>query len=422
MSFSQEAWAEFLGSVPNDWKIVDCVNVLKELNIPGSSDLPLLSLTRERGLVLQSESGRRDVSNMSTGKYKSVARNNLVYNTMRMWQGVSAVSNLEGQVSPAYTVCQIDQEKADPQFLGLLFKTRKLVNLFHSLSQGIVDDTLSLKFSVLEKIAIPLPGIIEQKGISAVVEALSESLEMSNRALAQTRRLKKALLHQLLTKGIDENGKPHTRFKKTEIGEIPEEWEVVELADVSTLLVDCKNRTPAFSVGGFPVVRTTNVRDGRFVYTGLKYTDEIHYREWTRRGCPEPGDLLFTREAPAGEVCLVPSGLKACLGQRMMLIKLNKDLANASFVKFSLMGRSAIARVKRVSGGSTVGHLRVDQVRRFRFAIPLLGEQVRIAKLLNSLESAEDCILANIERQVSVCSSVSSDLLSGRVRVKDLKL
>ena len=68
-------------------------------------DLPLLSVTRKSGVVLHGEANRKDSSAQDKSNYKRITPADIGYNTMRMWQGISALSNLEGIISPAYTVC-----------------------------------------------------------------------------------------------------------------------------------------------------------------------------------------------------------------------------------------------------------------------------------------------------------------------------
>ena len=103
------------------------------------------------------------------------------------------------------------------------------------------------------------------------------------------------------------------------LGEIPKHWEVVRGKDVCSAIVDCKNRTPmVVDNGDFIVVRTSNVRSGRLDVSSPTLTDEANYLEWTRRGAPRERDVFFTREAPAGEACLVPKNDNLCMGQRMM--------------------------------------------------------------------------------------------------------
>ena len=86
------------------WKIHKLQELFTERNETNRTDLPLLSITGDRGVILKTESEKRDTSNDDKSKYKRIAKGDIGYNTMRMWQGRSALSGLEGIVSPAYTI------------------------------------------------------------------------------------------------------------------------------------------------------------------------------------------------------------------------------------------------------------------------------------------------------------------------------
>lgn len=134
-------------------------------------------------------------------------------------------------------------------------------------------------------------------------------------------------MHDLFTRGVTADGQlrpPREEapqlYKESPLGWIPKEWELKACAEICLSVIDCKNRTPPVTEVGHPVIRTPNVRDGEFVWKDLAYTDAVSYVEWTARGRPVPGDVVITREAPVGEVCMIPEDLEApCLGQRMML-------------------------------------------------------------------------------------------------------
>ena len=113
-------------------------------------DLPLLSLGEE-GLSYQSETTRKDNSSADKSKYLRVAIGDIAYNTMRMWQGRCVFVDKEGIVSPAYTVCE-PKEGIDSMFHYYLFKTDGMIRMFHQNSQGLVSDTLNLKYDAFSKI------------------------------------------------------------------------------------------------------------------------------------------------------------------------------------------------------------------------------------------------------------------------------
>ena len=92
----------------------------------------------------------------------------------------------------------------------------------------------------------------------------------------------------------------------------------VRLADLCESIVDCPHSTPVWTGSGVVVLRNQNIRNGRLDLSEPSYTDEAHFVDRTRRALPTDGDLVITREAPMGEVCMIPPRLRCCLGQRMV--------------------------------------------------------------------------------------------------------
>jgi type I restriction enzyme S subunit len=127
----------------------------------------------------------------------------IAYNTMRMWQGVSALSSLEGIVSPAYTVA-IPTERIHGPFAKHLFKFPPVVNLFHRHSQGLVDDTLSLKFDRFAKIKLIVPTDVNEQGhIAAVLDLCDSEIQLLSNLRTQFEKQKRSLLSRLLSKDSD---------------------------------------------------------------------------------------------------------------------------------------------------------------------------------------------------------------------------
>ncbi len=144
--------------------------------------LPLLAITGNHGIILASEIKRKDSSNEDKSKYKRITKGDIGYNTMRMWQGVSAVSTLEGIVSPAYTIC-IPKDIVDVGFMGYFFKFPTLINLFWRYSQGLVSDTLNLKYNNFSQIKVLIPDIEEQERIAQVLQAADNEINQLEKKL-----------------------------------------------------------------------------------------------------------------------------------------------------------------------------------------------------------------------------------------------
>lgn len=183
---------------PEGWRIVHLDDVFVERNECDSSHLPLLAITRERGIIPAAEVDKKDSSPEDKSLYKRIVPGDIGYNTMRMWQGVSAVSMLEGIVSPAYTVC-IPGSDIDAIFAGYLFKFSPVIYLFWRHSQGLVDDTLNLKYHNFARIQLPLPPLPEQRAIAAILTAADKEIESMEAKSVALERQKKGLMQKLLT-------------------------------------------------------------------------------------------------------------------------------------------------------------------------------------------------------------------------------
>src|SRR5688500_9809730 len=99
----------------------------------------------------------------------------------------------------------------------------------------------------------------------------------------------------------------------------------MELREICERIVDCEHKAAPTQPHGYPSIRTPNIGRGRFILEGGNRGSEDTYRQWTRRAVPKPGDLIMAREAPVGNVALIPHGLQPCLGQRTPLIRPNRE-------------------------------------------------------------------------------------------------
>ena len=118
---------------------------------------------------------------------------------MRMWQGVSAYSNYEGIVSPAYTILK-PKGNVNSKYFAYLFKMPEVVFLFYRFSQGLVDDTRNLKYENFKKINVTYPeSIEEQNAIVAILETADQEIELLCQDIEQEKQKKKALMQLLLT-------------------------------------------------------------------------------------------------------------------------------------------------------------------------------------------------------------------------------
>ena len=134
-------------------------------------------------------------------------------------------------------------------------------------------------------------------------------------------------------------------------------WPITKLNRIASI-IDCPHSTPKWTDSGYFVIRNWNVREGRLDLERASYTDQETFQERIKRAKPEYMDLILTREAPMGEVCMIPDDLECCLGQRVVLIKPQKYLVDPRFLLFSLQAPFVRNQILSHEGtGSTVSNL-----------------------------------------------------------------
>lgn len=179
------------------WKEYHLGDVFTERNETRHNDLPLLSIGQS-GVYPQSESDKKDTSNDDKSKYKRICPGDIGYNTMRMWQGRSALSEIEGIVSPAYTIVT-PKQNADSLFFSYLFRMPKMMHLFWRNSQGLVDDTLNCKFKDFAIIKVHLPLKREQTAIAHILQTADQEIQMLKAGVEKMKEQKRGVMQVLLT-------------------------------------------------------------------------------------------------------------------------------------------------------------------------------------------------------------------------------
>ena len=179
--------------------------------------MELLSVTMNDGVKPRSEIEGKDNSSEDKSNYKIVRKGDMVYNSMRMWQGANGISPCDGIVSPAYTVLMPKQEINNGYFAAL-FKSTKLINEFRKNSQGMTSDTWNLKYPQIETIKVQIPSVSEQNIVSALFSVLDARIVAQAQLVESLKKYKRGLLSHLIAqkKSFDTSGE----WKTVKLGHI----------------------------------------------------------------------------------------------------------------------------------------------------------------------------------------------------------
>ena len=195
--FSQELrFKDNNGDNYPDWEEKRIGELFEERNEKNFVNMELLSVSINKGIFPQSKSNKKDNSNRDKSKYKRVLAGDIAYNSMRMWQGASAVSNLNGIISPAYTVLKSNSYN-NSQYFGYLFKMRFMIQTFQKHSQGMTSDTWNLKYRMISPIKIKVPHLDVQIRVANFLSSLDSKIDLVSTQIENTKAFKKGLLQQM---------------------------------------------------------------------------------------------------------------------------------------------------------------------------------------------------------------------------------
>jgi type I restriction enzyme S subunit len=269
---------------------------------------------------------------------------------------------------------------------------------------------------------IGFPPVKEQQTIATFLDretAKIDALIAEQQQLIELLKEKRqAVISHAVTKGLN----PDAPMKDSGIewlGEVPEHWVQTPIKHALNGIIDTEHKTAPFFEGGeYLVVRTTNIKNGKLILDGAKYTDLDGYIEWTRRGVPNPGDILFTREAPAGEACIVPDDRKLCVGQRTVTLQVNHATLNSRFALWSLYGGISAKFIADLSQGSTVAHFNMSDIGNIPIMLPQIEEQSTIAIFLDQETAKIDELIAEAQRAIELLKERRTALISAAVTGK----
>jgi type I restriction enzyme S subunit len=272
-------------------------------------------------------------------------------------------------------------------------------------------------------VSFALPPVPEQRKIAAILSAVDEVIEKTEAVIESLQTLKKAMMQELLTRGLPGC---HSRFKHTEIGEIPDEWKVVRVEDIAPTDRPCAQTGPFgqqlgpddFQNDGVPVIKIGNVRWGYVDLTDLDYVSEQKALELARFRVRE-GDLLFARQgATTGRNALADSRCDGFL-INYHIIRVAVDAARCDPRFLSACFNSDLVQ-RQVGQNKQRGNrdgINTHQILGFQFPLPPISTQRRIADALEHVTGAADTHHHELVALRSTKSALMSVLITGELRV-----
>jgi type I restriction enzyme, S subunit len=418
----------WLGKIPSGWSLFKTKYLFTERSAKGFPEEPLLAATQTKGVVPKSLYENRTVVAMKDLHLLKLVDEGDYVISLRSFEGGIEVAHYRGIISPAYTVLQ-PTARAQRDYFDFLFKSRTFIDSLSLFITGIREGQ-NIDYERFSRAQLPVPPKDDQEAIGRFlrlkISRINELIRAKRRVIELLGEQKKAIIRSAITRGLHSSA-PLKLSGIDWMGEIPSHWETVALKRVLRRLIDCEHKTaPATEISDYLVVRTSAVRNGELRPAGTYCTPEASYREWTRRGIPERGDVIFTREAPAGEACIVPEGYNLCLGQRTVLLKLKKEEYDSDFLVYMIYAGPPRDRIQLASQGSTVGHFNVDDIGWMRVLKPPVDEQRETVEAVKRETYGIDLALSKAEQEITLVreyrTRLLTDVVTGKFDVRGVDL
>ena len=354
-----------------------------------------------------------------------------------------------------------DEEKCDVQFVEYSFRLFK--KRLQSEAIGSVQDNINL--GTLSRLNIHLPALPEQKAIAHVLGSLDDKIGLNRQmnetleamaqalfkswfvdfdpvidnALAAGNPIPDALKdkaeqrQQLRDAEAGQNNAPasahHAHFPNAfefheDMGWIPEGWEVCTLAEVTSVIIDHRGKTPKklggdWSESGYPAISAKNIKDNKLVrHDSIRFVDKEIYEKWMKVPL-EKGDVAMTSEAPLGELYYFNSKIDYLLSQRLYGLRADKSKSSGAFLFHWLQSNIGASDLQNRATGTTVTGIRQSELRKVVILSPT-------SAILNKFDGFTNVYLEKIDSNDNsnlvlskLRDTLLPKLLSGELRIPD---
>lgn len=397
------------GEIPVEWEAVKlgdvCIleygNALKEENRQNGE----ISVYGSNGVIGYHASSNAKGPGIIIGRKGSVGK--VQFSSKDFWA-----------IDTTYYVVPADKN-IDIRFLHRVFQFLKLEkNNSSSAVPGLNRNDVYSKH-------IPLPPLAEQSKIAEILSSIDETIEKTRQVIDQTQVLKKGLMQELFTRGIPGR---HKKFKKTEIGEIPEEWEVVRLEELIRRNIIISHldgnhgelypKQEEFIDSGIPYISANSMINEEVCFDNVKYLSVERARAF-KKGVALDGDVLLAHNATVGPVAILNTSYPfVILSTSLTYYRCDLERLNNNLLMFYMQSDLYQKQLKNIMSQTTRNQVPITAQRELLFVLLPIEEQLFMSETIDSLSQRlvlEERLYKRLNQYKSALMQV---LLTGEVRVK----
>lgn len=259
-----------------------------------------------------------------------------------------------------------------------------------------------------------MPPVQERRRIGEILASVESMIDATRRVIEQTRRLKTAVLQDLLTRGLPGR---HSEFREVKgLGQVPRAWKLIELGTVTKLVTSgSRGWSQYIAPTGSFFVRSQNIGLGEFRYDDVVFVQPPNNVE-ARRATIEPNDLLISVTGEPGNVAVATEGMGlAHVSQHVALVRLKKPEL-ARWLGVALASPSGQRQFRSKMYGQTRPGLNLDNIDELRVAIPDEDERNQLCEMVEVIHARATQSIEHLRRLEQAKNALSQALLTGRVR------
>ena len=414
-----------LGEIPEEWKVLnieECANdiflgLTSKVDYVESDGIPLIRASDiSKGSLNFSEVRYISLKqHESLTKYRKVEKGDILVSKSGTL-GTCCIVNVDKEFSIYESIIAIKTKKNILNSKYLLQLLKDNYTLSRMLNNKVGGAVGHLNLKTFKQLLIVVPTIEEQEKIASILSTVDEEIDNVDALIEKNKELKKGLMQTLLTKGIG-----HTKFKKTEIGEIPEEWEVKAFSELYAEKIRdfgsfSTTKLVKYVESGVPYLRSENFRENKIILDSVSYiTNEVD--ELLDKSYVYNGNILFTKIGNIG----CASVYRGELGQRcnsnatIAKIKIDENLYDSNYIVYFL---NSIQCKKQYIGNiiSTPPRINMGEINKFKISIPTLQEQQKIALILSEVDDKIEQYKNKKEKLEELKKGLMQKLLTGKIR------
>ena len=426
--------------IPNGWRLTKLGDVAtvnrglswsreQESPIPVDGSIPVIRIgnVQPDGFSMADVLHIKDVS-IADAERRRVSQKTLVMvgsngNPDRVGNVFLARPELDGFALASFLIGIDPVPTISERFLGLLMRSNSIQSQITDATSGSTG-LKNLGLTWLRSLPILLPPLPEQRRIAEILDSIDEAIEREKAVVIATERLRDAMLHELLTRGIPGR---HTEYRDVPgLGTIPACWEMARLGDVCEKIT--KGTTPTtvgreYVTAGVRFLRVENISDyGAIIDGELRFIDEETHRKFSRSILKE-NDVVLSIAGALGRSALIPSSiLPANINQALSVVRLEGEAGILpNFLVLAFRAWTTQLQIAEMRAELAQANLNLQQVADLRITVPALPEQQDIADMLDGVESTIELARTHVSILRSVKESAADALLTGKVRVRGSK-